>query len=175
MSNKGSELERHVSKYLTVWLTGNKTPTYFWRSPSSGMLGTVYDENIHLKGDVIPIKNSVKKWWPFVVECKNGYPKTSFWQHFTKFNFSLEDFWKQTVEETPKNKHPVLVYRKKGRTLIVGIDKYVHERLYIKLKDLNYIKVSWSDKNSLNDCFLYNMDDFFSNVKPNDIKKLVNK
>lgn len=172
MSNKGSEYERYISKYLTNWLTGKSKPYYFWRSPSSGMLGTIYEENIHLKGDIIPIKEEIKDRWPLVIECKNGYPKTSFWQHFISTKFCLEDFWKQTVEETPKDKYPMLIYRKKGRKSVVGIDDFLYKRLYKKLNCLNHICIRWNDKSKLQDCLLYDMDGFFKAIKPNDILEI---
>lgn len=173
MGNKGSAFERDISKYLSKWLTGEERPYQFWRSPASGMLGTVYRENEDLKGDIIPIDKEVKTWWPVVIECKNGYPKTSFHQHFQDVKFGIKDFWLQTVNEIPKDKLPMLIYRKKGRKIIIGIDKYTQKKLNKKLTNLNSIIVKWSKKSKIKECFLYNMEDFFNNIKPEDIKGLL--
>lgn len=170
--NRGSLFERDVAKYLSKWLTGSERPYQFWRSPGSGSLGTIYTENVDLKGDIIPIESTLKQWWPFCVECKNGYKLTSFWQHFTSIKFAMEDFWRQTTEETPEDKLPMLIYRKKGRRIVIGINRYVHERLNIKLKGLNYVMVCWGKESGLEDCVLYDMNQFFDIIKPNDIKNI---
>lgn len=170
MSNKGSEFERYISKFLTKWISGKNKPFFFWRSPSSGMLGTVYEENKHLKGDIIPIKSEVKEWWPFVIECKTGYPKTSFWQHFNNVKFGIEDFWTQALDQIYDNKQPILIYRKKGRKPIVGINKYIQRKLKKNIKDLNNITVCWGSK--IQDCILYDMEEFFERITPDDIRKI---
>jgi len=171
---KGGDFERNISKFLTKWLTGKTKPYMFWRQDASGGLATVHIENYHMTGDITYLHPDSKFFIDiFSVECKNGYPSTSFWQHFTTTKFGIEEFWKQSCNDANKaKKHPMLIYRKKGRKRIVGIDKYTQERLNIKLKNLNHISISWNKENALRSCFLYDLEDFFDIVKPDDIREI---
>lgn len=171
---KGSENERNIAKFLSKWLTGREKPYMFWRSELSGGLATIHEENIHMTGDIKSIHPDSKFFTDIIsVEAKTGYKSTSFWQHFSPINFPLEDFWLQACGDAYKaNKHPLLIYRKKNRRMIVGIDKYLQESLIERLSGLNHIKVSWGKETSFRDCFLYDMVCFFDMVKPDDIRRL---
>ena len=168
--SKGGENERKIAKYLTKWISGEMKPFRFWRQDASGGLATVHIENTHMTGDICSI-HPESKWFTdiFSIECKTGYPKTSFWQHFTSSKFGIEEFWVQALDDAKKaNKHAMLIYRKKGRKWIVGVDRHVTNRLKKYLKDYNSIVVKWVDK-EIDDCVLYDLDSFFS-ITPEQIK-----
>lgn len=170
---KGGENERKVAKFLTKWLTGKPKPYMFWRQDASGGLATVHIENIHMTGDICSIHPD-SKWVTdiFSIECKTGYKTTSFWQHFLPVKFNIEEFWKQTLEDAEKsNKEPMLIYRKKGRKWIVGINKYVNDMLKEYLHEFNSITVKWSNK-KYDDCILYDFDCFFS-ITPKQLKDIL--
>lgn len=171
---KGSDFERNISKFLTKWLTGNTKPYMFWRSDASGGLATMHEENVHMTGDIKNLHPDSQFFTDiFSIECKNGYPSTSFWQHFNTTKFGIEDFWLQSIDDATKaGKHPMLIYRKKGRRIIVGIDKYIQEKLNKRLEGLNHIGVSWGREDAPESCFLYDMQTFFDRVKPDDIRRL---
>ena len=183
--SKGGNNEREISKFLTKWLTGKKKPYMFWRQDASGGLATVHIENKHLTGDICSTHPDSKFFTDiFSIEAKTGYPKTSFWQHFTKVNFALEEFWLQCLEDADKaEKQPMLFYRKKGRKQIVGINRYVQGWLHKKIWRLNHVVVCWSPKkiphydpkfrqNPTQDSVLYDMSTFFKKVTPDDMRKL---
>ena len=172
--SKGGENERNVSKFLTKWLTGVVKPYMFWRQDASGGIATMHIENSHMTGDICSIHPDSRFFTDiFSIECKTGYPSTSFWQHFTTAKFGIEEFWEQALNDAKKaNKYPMLIYRKKGRKQIVGIDKYVQEKLKDKIKDLNHIVISWKEGSPYIDCVLYDMEDFFKRVDPDDIRRL---
>jgi len=180
---KGGEFEREISKFLTKWLTGQEKPYKYWRQDASGGLATIHEENVHLTGDIKPLaKDSEFLTDIFSIECKTGYPKTSFWQHVIPTKFALEQFWSQCVEDTPENKHPMLIYRKLRRKPIIGINSIIKDSFYFLIKELNHIICTW-EKNincercgkahSLEQVFLYDMNDFFELVKPDHIKEAV--
>lgn len=182
---KGGENERDVSKFLTKWLTGKKKPYMFWRQDASGGLATVHRENVHLTGDITHLHDDAKFFTDvFSIECKTGYKTTSFWQHFNKTNFAIEDFWLQTLEDASKaKKHPMLIFRKKNRNRIIGINRFIQDKLHYRLVGLNHIVVCWYQKkipeydpkfrqNPVQDCVLYDMEAFFKRVKPDDIRKI---
>jgi hypothetical protein len=171
---KGSELERQIAKFLTFWLTGQKKKYYFWRQDASGGIATMHEENVHMTGDIKSIHPDSEFFTDiFSIECKNGYPSTSFWQHFNETKFGIEEFWLQAIEDASKAiKHPMLIYRKKGRKIIIGIDKYIQEKLNNRLKGLNYIGVCWGDPDACESCLLYDMVKFFDRVKPDDIRRI---
>lgn len=182
---KGGENERNVSKFLTKWLTGTEKPYMFWRQDASGGLATVHAENVHMTGDITHLSEKSKFFTDvFSVECKTGYPKTSFWQHFIQVEFAIQEFWQQALDDAKKaKKHPMLIYRKKHRKWIVGINRFIQEKLHERIWRLNKIVVCWSPKeiphydpkfkqNPEQDCILYDMETFFDRVKPDDIKKI---
>jgi hypothetical protein len=180
---KGGSFEREISKFLTKWLTGKEKPYKYWRQDASGGLATIHEENVHLTGDIKPLARDSEFFTDvFSIECKTGYPKTSFWQHFKSTKFALEQFWVQCVEDTPENKHPMLIYRKLRRKSIVGINSIIKDSLYFLIKGLNSITVTWEKDIKCERCgkihpleqlFLYDMEDFFELVKPEYIEEII--
>lgn len=169
--SKGGENERKIAKFLTKWISGRNKPYLFWRQDASGGLATFHIENRHMTGDITSIHPD-SKWFTdiFSIEAKTGYPKTSFWQHFVTSNFPLEDFWKQAMDDANKsNKHPMLIYRKKGRKWVIGINKYINNKLKRYLKKFNCIEIKWEDKD-IQDCVLYDFDSFFT-ITPKQMKE----
>jgi len=167
--SKGGKNERDVAKFLTKWLTGEKKPYMFWRQDASGGLATVHAENTHLTGDITYLHPDAKFFTDiFSIECKTGYPSTSFWQHFTKVKFGLEDFWLQALNDAEKSsKNPMLIYRKKGRKWIVGINSTVYKKLMFLLLDFNSVTVKWGE--DIEECILYDLESFFT-ITPQQIK-----
>ncbi len=184
---KGGENERKVSKFLTKWLTGKEKPYMFWRQDASGGLATVHIENVHMTGDIVSIHPDSQFFTDvFSIECKTGYPDTSFWQHFNKTKFGIEEFWRQTLEDSKKSsKNPMLIYRKKNRKWIVGINRAIQLKLQKQIWRLNCIIVCWNPKqipkyspkfiqNPDQNLILYDMELFFNKVKPVDITNIKN-
>jgi len=169
---KGGEFERDISKFFTKWLTGKEKPYKFWRMPASGALATIHDENIDMAGDIRALDKDGRFLIDlFCIECKTGYPKTSFWQFFSKSDFKLKLFWLQTIEETPIGRYPMLIYRKKGRKSVLGINNHIRIRLNDYIEDLDFIMFSWKDiKYQL---FLYDLEMFWSRVLPKNIKDVI--
>jgi len=169
---KGGDNERDVSKFLSKWLTGSEKPYQYWRQDASGGLATVHAANVHLTGDITHLTTEAKFLTDiFSIECKTGYPKTSFWQHWSTAKFGIEEFWLQTLNDSQKSgKNPLLIYRKKGRKRIIGINSNVYQKLIFLLMDLNSIVIRWKMKDDIEDCYLFDFDDFFEAVKPKDIK-----
>lgn len=174
--SKGGDFERDISKYFTFWLTGKYKPYKFWRMPGSGGLATIHEECANLSGDIRSLdKDGEFLTNTFSIECKNGYPKSSFWQHFKDIkNFKLKDFWIQCFFDSKKaGKNPMLIYRKKGQKPIVGITIEASSLLnqLVPLNDLNNIIINWKDCDFPSVIF-YSFEDFFNLVKPDDIKEI---
>lgn len=172
--SKGGDFERNISKLLTEWLTGKKKPYMYWRQDASGGLATVHRENIHMTGDITYLHPDAKFLTDvFTIECKTGYPTTSFWQHF--FNakkFNIKEFWEQCVTDAKKsNKFPMLVYRKKGRKPIIGVDECIFNYIYPKIGDINRIVTHFGNSN-LPSVILFDFNSFIDNVTPDDIKEI---
>lgn len=167
---KGSAWERDICKYLSKWIQKTEKPYLFWRQPLSGGLATINELNKDLSGDIRSISPD-SEWWPFSVEAKTGYPKTSFWQHFKNIkNFNIKDFWIQCLNDAKKaNKYPMLVYKKKMKNPIVGINSTVDYLLKSKSKNLSSIRMNWKDLESIT---FYDFRDFFDIITPEDIKGL---
>lgn len=169
MSGKGGKFERDIARFLTKWLTGKEKPYMYWRQDASGAIATIHIENYHMAGDIKAIHPDADFLTRiFTIELKTGYPKTSFWQFFSKAEFKIKEFWEETISETPESKHPMLIYRKLGRRPIVGISEGIFEKLLDKLYSLRYIYLSWEN----NKVYLFDKDDFFEVITPEILKGL---
>lgn len=175
---KGGDFEREISKALSKWLTGSEKPYKFWRMPGSGGLATIHEECSNLSGDIRALSADAEFFTDcFSIECKTGYPKTDFWQHFKHIKtFDLKNFWKQCIEDAYKSgKRPLLIYRKKGKQVIVGIcmaDKVALESIQSDLKSLACISVRF-DLAEFPEVTFYNFTEFFNLVTPVYIKQFI--
>ena len=174
---KGGSFEREISKDLTEWLTGKKIPYMYWRCPASGALATIHEANYqNLSGDIRPLHPDAEFLTNyFSIECKTGYPKTSLWQHFKHLKgFAIKNFWQQCVYDAlHADKHPMLIYRKKGRQIIIGLSDVDVSKLEDKsdmLKTLPLISMRF-DLQELPNITFYDFKEFLEAVKPNDIRK----
>jgi len=177
---KGSEFERTIAKYLTNWLTGQRKEYYFWRTPASGALSTIAEQQ-GMTGDIISVKDEARILTDvFSIELKTGYPQASIDKHLKdNKNNQIQDFWEQSCKDADRaKKFPMLIYRKKGMKPWVGISRQFFEefemdRVYASsnhLSHLAYITLSWGmedGKMIMNDVLmLFDMDQFFAVVTP---------
>lgn len=172
---KGGDFEREVAKCLTCWLSGEEKPYKYWRMPGSGGLSTIHEENKNLTGDIVALTPDAEFLTDlFSIECKTGYPQTSFWQHFKHIkNFNVEIFWQQCIKDANNaGKYPMLIYRKLRQQPIIGITDYVSEKLYTK--NLRHMILDFGINNEyrLPSLCLYNFQEFWAFVTPDAIKKL---
>ena len=185
--SKGGSFEREVSKALTIWLTGVEKPYMFWRMPGSGGLATIHEECRELSGDIRSLSRDGEfLTQAFSIECKTGYAKTSFWQHFKNLkNFGIKEFWKQAIHDAAKSgKSPMLIYRKKGKQIIVGItatDNAKLERSTALLRSLSAITLQFEqdiyrrpeDDGVLPTIVFYDFYQFLNIVEPVYIKEFM--
>ena len=144
--------------------------------PASGGLATIHEECQNLSGDIRAIHPDAEFLTDiFSIECKTGYPKASFWQHFVPLkNYILKEFWKQCVRDAyHAQKKPMLIYRKLGRKKIIGISKASKYDLE-SISDLSTVpcitlRFEYSE---LPELVLYNFEDFFKYITPAYIKEL---
>jgi hypothetical protein len=182
LANKGSAFEREISKFLSKWLTGSEKPYQYWRMPGSGCLCTISEENADLSGDIRSLTTEAKFLTDlFSIELKTGYPQTSFWQHFAKIKgFKLKEFWQQATRDASKSeKRPMLIYRKKGKKVLIGIDYETYDIICYHINDLtliNNIRMYFSEeKEDLLPLVLMDFYDFFETMKPENIKNIWHK
>ena len=129
--NKGASFELDVSKKLSVWWYGVKKAIR--RTPMSGGWSKTM-----AAGDLIC---EFEDSWPFSIECKHN-KSWSFNELFLDGLGMIGKFWSQCVNESPKNKIPVLVFRGNyGKTyvLIKKSDMVISESILngkiVSLKD----------------------------------------
>jgi hypothetical protein len=176
MSNgkaKGSGFERDIAKFLTKYVTGQDKPLCFWRSPSSGILGTIA-ESMDASGDIIALRpEGVPITQLFSIEIKTGYEDVDLLKMFkSNKNNTLESFWKQCIRDARKaEKYGLLIFRKKGYNVIIGIENNVV--IMLKKQKVELPKsIIINFNNDLPDMVMYSMEDFFNCVKIENIKKL---
>lgn len=174
MANKGGAFEREVAKTLTRWLSGEEKPYKYWRMPGSGGLATIHEANRGLSGDIRALSPDAEFLTDcFSIECKTGYPRSSFWQHF-KPNGILKDFWQQAVHDAYNaEKRPMLIYRKKGQPIIVGIcraDKVALEIVNDMLPTMPCIELRFRLE-ELPPVVFFDFKEFFEAVSPQEIEQ----
>ena len=150
---KGSSFEREISRFLTLWCSGQTEKLHFWRSPGSGSVATV-SRHVNVSGDIVsltPEADIVTNL--FNIELKNGYKDINFFQYFKKTSFKLETFWKQCCRDAKEaGKQPMLIYRQPPT--IVGIGSFLDVQIAhmtLEFEDLEELK-------------LYEMKSFFEVV-----------
>lgn len=168
----GNMEERKIAKYLTQWATGQVKDYVYWRCPSSGAIGTILEGNGDLCGDIIAIKpEGTFLTALFSIEVKRNYPNSSF-NSFMKKNKSddILSFWKQTCDGATKSKkHPMLIYTKIRHNTLIGISTEVNIQLPKELMLKRRLTIGLED-DILPECIFYDMDEFFSIIKPEHIK-----
>lgn len=173
----GNSEERKVAKYLTQWATGQSKDYVFWRCPSSGAIGTILEGNGDLCGDIIAIKSEgLFLTSKFSIEVKRNYPNSSF-NSFMKKNKNDEiySFWKQTCDGANKgNKYPMLFYTKTRHNTLIGIPSNLVNEINLMLNEKRRLTIGFED-GIFTPCTFFDMDDFFSIVKPENIKQLGEK
>jgi hypothetical protein len=101
--NKGNRAEREVAALVSKWWGSD-----FARTPSSGGFRTKkFREDWHAEGDLV----TADETFPFSVECKwqEGWTLD---QLLTSNKGCVWDWWKQTKGQTPKDKHPLLIFKR---------------------------------------------------------------
>ncbi|MEA3280600.1 MAG: hypothetical protein U9Q38_08395 [Thermodesulfobacteriota bacterium] len=169
---KGSGFERDVAKILTKWLTGKERPYAFYRQPASGGIFTIFEECGDMSGDIramLPVAIPIMR--RFSIECKNGYPHANFHQHLKKSKgFQIEKFWEQcTTDATNSSKYPMLIFKKQGLNIILGIDCKLRIMLKEQVKLPKSITLSF---NNLTSVTFYDMIEFLDVVTPEIIEEL---
>lgn len=147
--SKGSAFEREVSRSLTMWLTGQDKEYYFYRSPSSGAVATMNEMNGDISGDIIAVKPEARLLTSkYSIECKDGYSNADVMKVFkNNKNDTICDFWKQCIDDArTSNKKGMLIFRKKGNPIIVGIEETDIVSIKIREKVAKYLVVSYDNK-----------------------------
>lgn len=173
---KGGGFEREISKAFTIWLTGQEKPYQYWRMPGSGGLATLHEECKNLSGDIRALTHESSFLTEyFSIECKTGYPRTNFWQLFKQIkNYDLRDFWAQCIRDAEKaNKKPMLIYRKKGQKIIVGLqwsEVEYFSLIHKALSDKANLTARFETKYGLPSVTFFDFYEFIEIVKPDTIK-----
>jgi hypothetical protein len=178
---KGSSWERDVCKFLTKWLTGTEKPYVFWRSPASGGIATMSFENKELSGDIVAMRPEGAFFTStFSVECKVGYPKSSFDKHLKdNKNDEIKGFWSQACNDAFKTeKLPLLIYKKTNFPALLGLREEDFTSLEKMSKislnsQLNTINMKWSDDTA--SLTFVSFEGFFSMLDPDKIKAFCKK
>lgn len=166
---KGSMWERDVSKALTKWLTGKEKPYVWWRSPSSGAMATISEENKEISGDIIALRpEGAFLTDKFSIECKVGYPQSNFHKHLKKIkNDEIREFWTQAVNDAAKgDKLPMLIYKKKQYNALIGVSVINTKLDVLPSITMNFVQAD------LPTVHFYDMEDFLAVMSPEDIKNL---
>ncbi len=171
--SKGSEFERIIAKRLTLWISGQSKEYWFWRTPSSGAMGTL-GNSVVASGDIISIKQE-GEWFlnRYSIEVKNGYPNSSFHKHLKGVkNDEIRIFWEQCVRDaTRADKLPLLIYKKKHYNALIGVSDF-DEVINLKLRNIPSITMKWCDNDTLPICHFFDIEEYLNNVTPEDMKNV---
>jgi len=120
---KGNKFENDVAKIIGKW----------WYNDETALVRTPLSGGHHWAGDIIP-KNDDPDF-PFCIECKNqeGW---SFEQLFTAPESQIYQWWKQTVDECPEGKDPILIFTRNRLPIFIAVEEIIFFYRYID-KDLD--------------------------------------
>lgn len=120
-SRKGSAFERKLSKELSLWWSDDKRNDLFWRTHSSGQLGTVSKKRMEY-GDIMSIDDESKPFMnKFHIEARHGLcirvqdliykPKPS--------SSNMTGFIDEGVlGARDSNRHPIWFFREQGKPIM---------------------------------------------------------
>ena len=167
-SAKGGTWERKIARTITMWISGQDTELYCWRTPGSGsMHSTANLSNKAMSGDLMPLKmESLPLFDVFSLECKNGYPGTNPLLTFGNMKTNdLRDFWVQAVRDaTTSDKLPMLIYNPPGkRPALVGLSPEGISTHFNKAScgASTCVFTRFNKDLGLPDLFLFDMKEFF--------------
>ena len=167
-SSKGGAWEREVAKMLSKWLTGKEKPYVWWRTPSSGAMATISNENKELSGDLIDMRpEGAFLTDKFSIECKNGYASANFHKHFKdNKNDEIRAFWEQACRDADiADKLPMLIFKKNNNPPIIGIPM-----INTKLEELPSITVRFAKKHELPTAHFFQLKEFLELMTPEDVQ-----
>jgi hypothetical protein len=139
-------------------------------------MATISELNKEISGDIIAIRPEGAFFTDrFSVELKTGYPKASFHQHLKdNKNFDIEKFWLQCVEAATKaEKKPMLIYRKLGFPIIVGINCNTRFQLKEVVKVDLPKSVHLLFESETPSIAFYDMKSFFELTTPDIIRQII--
>jgi len=136
-SRKGSSFERKLSKDLSLWWSDGKSKDLFWRTHSSGQLGT-RSKKMSEYGDLMAIHDDGQLFMKtFHIECRHGKcikvhdlvyaPKPS--------SSNMTGFIKEGIDgATASSRKPVWIFREQGQPIMV-LMTYTDYCFYIPQKN----------------------------------------
>ena len=163
---KGSDFERKIARELSLWWTEGKSDKVFWRTHSSGMIGTV-SRVIQEYGDIMAVD---KVGQPFVdkfsIECRIG-KALRFEDLIYKDKGGIWDFIEQGEEGAKSSGREPLWFFKENRKEILMIVKgcvFVQRLLKFCKQSVsvkNYFVVRFNDfmKTTSKEVFVEKKDD----------------
>ncbi len=160
---KGSSFERLISRKLSMWLTGQDKEYYFYRSPSSGAVATMNSMNEDITGDIIAVKPEGRILTSvYSIECKDGYADADPLKIFkNNKNDIIKDFWEQCIGDSKKaNKKGMLIFRKKGYPILIGIEDETNLSKIMKNKINKYLIIAFDS--NLPKLTLFELDIFLN-------------
>jgi len=161
---KGSSFERLISKELSLWLTNNKRDDIFWRTHSSGALGTISKKQSQY-GDIMSIDDLGKILTDnFNIECRHGKCIKVKDLIYQPTKSSMVQFLKEgIINANTSHRRPLWIFRENGKLIMVIMNledwlkyskepnNYDNKKVVIILPKEKVILISFEDwKNSIN-------------------------
>lgn len=180
MPAKGGQFERDFSSKLSLWWTAGQDDSVFWRTSNSGGRATVRQQKGKFTygqfGDITfidPIGEPLLKY--FIFELKRGYPKADITRLIDKPKKAKEEIYEEWIRKSINNAKQsnciswCIVHKKDRREATITMPSETAGRILNNYK-FNFIEIIYKSSTLI----YFKLDDFFNNVYPDTIKKLVN-
>ena len=129
---KGSSFERYVAKDLSLWITGGGSDGIFWRTHSSGSLGTVGKRRLEY-GDIMAIDDLGKPLTDnYNIECRHG--KCLNLRHLiypVKSSSIIQLIYEGRTNAEATKRKPLWIIKEQGKDILV----------MMRLIDCDYMRV----------------------------------
>ena len=117
---KGSSFERVIAKDLSLWITGGSNEGIFWRTHSSGSLGTISKRRLEY-GDIMAIDDLGKPLTDnYNIECRHG--KCLDLRHFihpVKGSSIIQLINEGRTNAEATKRKPLWIIKEQGRDILV--------------------------------------------------------
>ena len=180
---KGSSFERKICEDLSLWWTGNKDSSIFWRTAGSGARSTNRakkgKDTSNQAGDICAIDPIGQPFIDLIsLELKKGYNDSSIMDIFDRSEKAAKQTYEKWIEQAQdsakqaKSPHWMIIHKRdRRRTLVViptSLVSFIQKNTNLILAHLQNITCYIR-----NACiWVFRYEDFFNKLLPNHIKEL---
>jgi len=167
---KGNKFELKISRMLTEWITGNKKPDLYWRSPGSGSVATLDTQKCIVSdicGDIIPVQPEGLFFTNlFLIEVKDRKSIKIDMVHLLKGKSTIFRYWDKAAQEAENHgREPLFIFKGSNTPNFIMFNKVTYRKIVQFFGAIhNYL--------CHEDLYMCLFDDFLKHIDPKILKDI---